>query len=647
MFLSRKIGALFRGRATRIQILLGAVLGGMLAFLPGFAFPDGSGGDMIDSIGSIVALITLALFLDANFAVLGLTLLVGKLLSVPLLPISFEVGTWFLDGPVQGVFRFLINAPATAWFGLQSYSVTGGLAVGLLFGLGFGYALWRGIDATRRKAAELDENSDRWKAITSKPMVRFLTWLFLGKGKGKKKSWEELAERGRAARRPVRWTGLGAGVVLILGLGLLSNQLGGAWFEDATRIGLTQWNGATADLGSARAEFLDGRLVMRDLALADPEDLETNDFQARDLEFDIDAGALFARRVVIQRLAITEAAAGERRAQPARRLGEEPGAGGAGGGTGGAGGGDPIPPEEESSTRGFEDVIEDVELWKGRLETAQRWIDRLFGDEEESSEEERKSAREVLGLATIIAEHLIDQEPSVLVEDVLVEGLSAKAFGESKWKIEGKNLSSHPSLVGPARLTLKSDDGLNAIALERDAEGTISIDLGLDGTTVASLKEAMPWLPLDGGTIDFALKGALSFDEGGAMRLDLPLDVKLKGTTMSFGGQSAPLELLELPIEISGPFTSPNFHVDSTLLLAKLQEAGATALVNGLASEFGVSPDLLNKIRSGQLDVNTLQDAGQNLLEKTGLGGELNKATEDVKKQAGGLLKGLLPGRKK
>lgn len=620
----------------------------LLAFVPGFAFPDGSGGGFTQAPGLILFLITLALVLDANVAILGLTLLIGKLVSIPLLSVSYSVGETLLGtgpdgGLLSGPFRWLINSPATAWFGFQYYSVTGGVALGLILGLLFGFGWWRAIDGTRRKLADLDENSDRWREITSKPLVRLVTWALLGKGKGKKKSWDEINERARARKRPVRLTGFLAVVVLFAGLGFAHNYFGGTWFERTARVGMTQWNGATADLGRARLDLIDGHLTMSDLALADERDLETDTFRAKNLDFDLSTGSLLERRVVIERLAVTEAESGSRRETPGARLGSEDESGGAGGPGGPAP--DPVPEGEEKSTRGLEELLDDVEIWRERLETAEVWIDRLFSDSEPASETEREASADLYGLATIVAEHLLDKEPTVLIQDLRIEDFTARAFGGIRWDLTGSNLSSNPALVGePARLAITSEDGHNAIRLERGADGLIGIACDFRELPLAMLKEQMPWLPLEGGLIDFSLDGSLGVTEEG-FRLDLPLGIEVRNTTMTLGSTSAQFESLRIPAEVHGPLTALSFHVNSDELLRRLQDAGAQALVQGLASEFGVAPDSLQQILEGgllegELDADALQNAGENLLEESGLLNEAENATEE----AANRLRGLLPG---
>ena len=74
-------------------------------------------------------LLTLVLVLNANLGVFGLVTLLAKALSLVLLPVSYRIGVFLLDGPLQGLFRALVNGRVFAWFGLDYYATVGGLAI--------------------------------------------------------------------------------------------------------------------------------------------------------------------------------------------------------------------------------------------------------------------------------------------------------------------------------------------------------------------------------------------------------------------------------------------------------------------------------------------------------------------------------------
>jgi uncharacterized protein (TIGR03546 family) len=203
----RKITKFLRGKATRGQVLTASVLAGMLGFVPGFFLPSDLGGGFLQAPGLILTLFFLALISNANFGVFAIVTVFAKLASFVLLPITFAIGQWMIDGPMRGVVQSLANAPFTAWFGLDYYATTGGLVVGLVFGIASGIVLFTSLQTYRNRMAALEAGSEAYQQNAKKLWVRLLAWLFLGGGKGTKVTWQELAEGGKKGL-PIR-IGLG------------------------------------------------------------------------------------------------------------------------------------------------------------------------------------------------------------------------------------------------------------------------------------------------------------------------------------------------------------------------------------------------------------------------------------------------------
>jgi uncharacterized protein (TIGR03546 family) len=245
MFLSRKIGSVLRGKATPFQVMLATLFGGLLGFVPGFFLPGDLGGGFLQAPGLILLLLCCVLVLNANLGVFGLVTLVAKLLSLVLLPVAYTIGTWLVDGPLQGMFEGLVNGKVTAWFGFEYPATVGGLVLGLVFGVGSGLVLNRSIKALRAHMAGLEAGSERYQKYSSKKSVRFLTWLFLGKGKGKL-TWQELATQKKLGM-PVRITGLLAAVVLVGSLWVIQTWFSTPVLTRVVQDNLQSMNGATVE----------------------------------------------------------------------------------------------------------------------------------------------------------------------------------------------------------------------------------------------------------------------------------------------------------------------------------------------------------------------------------------------------------------
>ena len=159
MLTIRKFLRTLLGTATPIQILLACVLGSLVGFLPI------TGGGWVAAIMLAVAL----LVLNANVFLAGLVAATMKLVSIATAPIAFHLGVMLVDGPLQPIFRTLVNAPVTAWLGFDSYLAVGGLAIGLSVGIGLGLVTAAAIRRLRGRLAGLESTSDAFKALKVLP----------------------------------------------------------------------------------------------------------------------------------------------------------------------------------------------------------------------------------------------------------------------------------------------------------------------------------------------------------------------------------------------------------------------------------------------------------------------------------------------
>ena len=184
VFILRKIGKFIRGDATPFQIMSACLLGGVLGFMPGAR----------QAPGLIAFLTFLLVIVNANLFLAGIVLLAGRLFALLLMPLSFYAGRMLIDGPTEGIFTALINAPLTAWFGFENYVATGSLLTGALFGMVCGFSTITLISSFRRRMAALEEHSETYKTFISKPFVRVLIFVFMGGVKGKK-DWSEILEK--------------------------------------------------------------------------------------------------------------------------------------------------------------------------------------------------------------------------------------------------------------------------------------------------------------------------------------------------------------------------------------------------------------------------------------------------------------------
>jgi uncharacterized protein (TIGR03546 family) len=662
MFLIRKIGSVFRGNATPRQVMLATVLGGMLGFIPGFFLPGDLGGGFAQAPGLILTLLVLVLVLNANLGVFGLVTLIAKLLSLALLTVSYKLGTFLLEGPLQGLYRLLVNGPFTAWFGLEYYSTAGGLVLGLVFGIVAGFLMNRTIRLIRTKMAAVEENSASYQKYTQRKSVRFLTWLLLGSGKGKQ-SWKDLAESKKKGL-PIR-----IGGVLVAGLLIGSIYVFQSFFSTPiltvnAKAGLEAMNGATVDLTAARLGLGDGSLRLEGLAIADSKDLGKDLLAADAVVATIDTGALLRKRFVIDEVRATNARGGTKRTLPGIIVPGAPKP--------------PEPPAPPAGTRTIEDYLKEFEVWKQRLDQARGWIESIRGDETQvavptpEQTQEQRQAQEHAGLARVVAKHLIEGGPRFLIRRIDIEGISyTMGDRQEVFDLRARNLSDAPSLVADAlSLSLKSKSDNIVFGLSgQGAQQPLGFQFALRQLPVDSIFGQLKIAgaaPLKGGMMDLAADGAFTGSKGG-LALDVPLQVLMKGTTFALAGsKETKVESLSLPIGLRGPLTNPSVSLDDKVLQDALMKAGQAELANFVQGQAGKLLGGLPVDVSGLVDPN--KSVGENLdaakqkaeaeakrladeakakleAEKKKLEDEAKKKLlDEAKKKLPGGLQGLIPG---
>lgn len=579
MLITRKIGKILRGKATRTQVLLAAALGGMLGFVPGFFLPGDLGGGFMQAPGTILALLFAVLILNANLAVFGLVTLLAKLLSFATLPISFGLGRWLLDGPLQGLFRTLVNAPVTAWFGLEYYATTGGLALGLVLGVVAGIGLWAALQGFRRKMAGLEADSERYQRLAGKKSTRFLTWLLFGADKRGKLSYLELADRQKQGL-PVRIGGLVVVLLVALGLWLSQRTLAGPLTRSVLQSTLETVNGATADIAGVDLDLVGGRLLVNGLAMADPENLERDNLRAQTLQFDLGTGDLLRKRFVVERLGSSSASHGLPRGTPGKRVGAAP---------------PPPPPPPPGEGKTLEDYLATAKVWKARLQQVQDLLQRFTSSPkaaETDAEREVRVAREKLdGVTRVRAEHLLQAAPALLVKTMRLEAVEVAGVDGDSFDVSADNLSSNPALVPqPLQFAVTSKSGRYEFRCALTSSG-LDFKLGLvgvDADTVGAQLAVGGQAPIQGGKLDANLQGSLGRGQDGGFTIDLPLQVTLHGTTLSmYGMQPAAVETLTIPLGIRGPLTNPRISLDDKALADALVSAGRKELADQVRARAG------------------------------------------------------------
>lgn len=651
MFLTRKVGSFLRGKATPTQVFLAAFLAGILGFVPGFFLPGDLGGGFLQAPGLILGIVFLVLVLNANLGVFGLVTIVAKLCSLLLLPVSFALGRVLID-LLEPLFGTLVNAPVSAWFGLEYYATTGGLVIGACFGALAGFGLVRMLGAFRRRMAHVEQSSARYQEHAGRFWVRFLLWLLLGKGKGKKVSWQDLAEQQRG--RPIRVAGVAVVAVVTAALFVFQGWFATPLLTSGVRSGLTAANGATVDLESAELDLASGSLQLTGLAMADPNDLARDLFAARGLEARLDTGALLRRRFVVDQLRASGAAAGSPRSTPGELVTRAP---------------EPEP-EPPSEVKTLEDYLKDFETWKERLAQVRDWLEWFSGGDEappegRTPEDEQRRIEEAVrihGMASVAADHLRKELPLVWIRAIDIEGIVCAWLEGEKLDLRGRNLSTDAWLLPePVALNVATQGDRLRFAFTGPSRTTkgAALDLAMRGLPVDDVFGQFAIAgspPLRGGTIDIATSGSLLTHGTQPTTVELPLRITLHQTTFALAGASeTKVEQLVLPIGVHGPVTNPVIAVDDQTLATALAEAGKKELADfvraqagGLLGEHlpGAAP-LLDGVQTPQDALDAARKAAEEAARKAAEDAAkkaADKQLEDAKKKATEGLRGILPG---
>lgn len=572
----RSIGKVVRGKATPSQMMAACILGSMLGFVPGVSRGP----------GLLLALLVTLLITNASLPLALLAWPLAKLASWVLLPVSFHVGRVLVDGPLQGLFRSLVNMPVIALFGLEHYVITGGQVLGLLFGLGFGALVVRAVRKVRLAMAAVESNNAHYQKVAGKWWANLLAWALIGGRRGKL-TWSDIATR--TGGNPIRLWGVGVAAVLVGALFALQSTLAGPLLGRALKSSLETINGATVDVGSATIDLAGGKLVVTELAMADPNALGTDSFRAGRLEADIAADDLLRKRVRLDKLVISDAHAGLPRSSPGSLIGPEP---------------ETPEIEHPEDSRTLEDYVKTAEEWRDRLRQARRVLDALSGDDqddgqggsggsggggadgtvEETLAERLERQAELLGYANVTAAHLIEGSPTFAITELVADGMTSTSLPGEVLDLRAEHLSTQPWLEpGAPRVSVKArsgvlllDCGLAAMA-GQPGSNTLRFDLKqFPVDRIAGDLSVGGQSPLQGGTLDVSLDG--SWSGGRVGYIDLPLNIALHDTTLALGGSSQKVSEFRLPLGLRGPIDDPSITIADDQLIASLQQAGAAEL---------------------------------------------------------------------
>ena len=497
-----------RPRLSVSRALVACLIGALLGFGP---------TPMVGP-GLWISLLVLFLFLRAPLVPLLSVAALAKVLSFVATPLAYQVGVWLLDGPTSGFFHSAINAPFLALFGLEYYTVTGGLLLGLVLGL----CVLPVVLRLRRRTTE--------------------------------------------GRRPglVRPLGVLVGVLLVASLWFLQSAAAQSILTTETAGALGKLNGATVDVAGVDLDLKQSKLTISDIAFANPHALSTDLFHGVELSANLASRDLLRKRVHIDQLIVRHAESGIPRAVPGVLIGT------------------PSTPAVEAPAEGekkIEDYLKDWKVWKERLSQAREWLAKLTAEDggapatNESLPLSARVANDLIDEAPML---LVSE---VQVEGLKLDWLAGESLTISAHNLSTQpSLVDAPMDL---KLGTASDLFQLSLAVPSKGDpGHLNFALrGLSVDKVSSMLKLGSGNGLSGGTLDLSLAGPWS--GGRAGYIDLPLEIKLHDIQLALSGsRSFPIAELMLPVHLKGPIDGPNVRLDASALTKSLRDAGAKELAN-------------------------------------------------------------------
>lgn len=578
----RAVAGILRGKATPFQILMACTLGAMIGFVP----------SLQAGAGTLIALVLLLIVINANLALAAIVAGGAKLLSLAIMPVTFQIGRILLDGPTSGLFRKAINAPGSALLGLEYYVTTGGIALGLVIGLVLGFLVSGIVKKFRKMLATYEAGSAAFQAFTTKPLNKFIVWVFFGgKGKG---SYADMMKRKFGL--PIRISGVVL-AALVVGLGVVGYKyLSGPIVTSFLRAGLERANGATVDLKSADIDAKNGKITLTGLAVCDASDPTKDLFRAASLTGDVSGKDLLRKRISLDKVVAIDAMQGATRATPGVVF-RPPTA---------------DKPQTEPGEKTLDDYIKQAKEWKEKLGQVRRWLEEINkrrpdgdgtgapGDKAETLEERLRRLVKEQGYTRVVASHLVEGAPTFLVRELEAKGVrveSATGSGPLAGQtldIRGENLSTQPWLVqGTPRVvvtssgnTLAADVSMGAASASGAGQTVVNLAVnGINADLIGSQLIAIGGQPpLSGGSMDVAINANLT----DLSNIDVPLFVTLRDSTLSISGAGqAKVSQFKLPIGLKGELDNPRVAINGEALAEALAQAGAAELANRVKGEAG------------------------------------------------------------
>ncbi len=427
-----KLGKALRGGATFRDMFLGIFLGFAIGMIPGVNL-------------TIVFLILLVLFLNATGALAVLSFVLGRILCLVLAPVTFRLGYMMIhDMGLIGLVRSASDTPVVAMMDLHIYCLIGAIPLIIVIGGLMAWFVSRSVVKTRAAIASAAGKSEKAQKVAGNWFVRFIMRIVFGKQKGK------LADMDEAKSPLIRKGRVIAAVVLMALLAVAGMIFLDSLVKQGMKKAIAAGYGAEVNIAKADLSLREGRLVIEGLQVTDAAKPTHNLFQAEKIVAEVSIKDLLTRRFVINLIECDAMRMDVKRESPGKVYREKPKA-----------------KEEASWIPGdlagklgkSAEYYEEIKKFNERLQKLREY---LKSDEDEASEPDPDAIAErarALGYLKMSAKDYLAKKPTWVIRHIKVSHIELLPTLPT-FVVEGKNISSHPSLLLPEKMTLsaKPDD---------------------------------------------------------------------------------------------------------------------------------------------------------------------------------------------
>ncbi|WP_440617243.1 TIGR03546 family protein [Cysteiniphilum sp. 6C5] len=579
----KKLIAIITGQSNPMQLFLAALFGFVLGFMPGFQHAP--------LIYLIVVL--LLLLLNVNLVVAAIIFAIAEILSFILEGISYHLGTWLLDGFLQPLFKWMINAPILAYAGFDYYLVAGSFILAIILGVILGFMLARSAKNIKVKMAVLQTEKEAYNRIINKRFIKVISWAVFGKS-AHKVDWVQL--RDKKLKHPFRWWGVIVTVIIIILLFIMSSFLQSQVVKNILVTQLTKVNGATVDIGQLDVDALDGKIVIKDVAFANPENLYQNSFFAKELKAEVNIGSLLAKRLELSDVVVDSVLTNSKRQSKASLYAN-------------TSADSDVATQVDDKAKivnsaedmSKEDKIQQFDV-RHYIKNANTYYDYLtklvrvikwlapesVAQENKATSKESNDAVPVYQYAQRQALHLIEQSPTLVISNLMINNIHYN--DDLQLNVTASNLSTQPWLtIAPTKINIVSVDKRVNIDFVSANNSRIapSFALMLKNMSADKLLSDIKFgnnFNLTAKTYDISMHGAWAW-QSGDIQLNAPANITFYNAKVNAGGVNQSLAKLPLKFNVKGSLSNPVIEMNNAQLQNILIESGTSAVKDRLKDE--------------------------------------------------------------